>query len=127
MEQELGLMSHTNGKEDRVPGAIERVYSVTINGKNDCVIMTEEEASLITLKFEGVTEFEMYDMTARHGMLPKHLHKLQREQDSMPQGVTWLGEKPPSQTWVKGIGPGQFGGASKMIWEFEDLIGDKYV
>lgn len=98
-----------------------RVWSVTINGKNDCVSMTEFEAMAVKLKFSG-KEFKMYDMTDRHGMKPEHLHKLQREQDSMPDGVTWTGDKPPSQTWIKGIGPGSFGGSAHMIWEFDDLM-----
>ena len=34
----------------------------------------------------------------------------------------WLGDKPSSETWVKGVGPGFFGGAAHMIWEFEDLM-----
>ena len=99
---------------------MKKVWSVTIKGKNDCVVMTEAEAMMIKMKY--MPNIEMYDMTERHGMKPIHLHKLQREQDSMPDGVTWMGKVPPSQTWVKGVGPGQFGGAAHMIWEFEDLI-----
>ena len=30
---------------------MKKVWSVTINGKNDCVVMTDEEAMIITLKF----------------------------------------------------------------------------
>ena len=45
---------------------MKRVYSVTINGKNDCVEMTEQEANVIALKFGK--DIEMYDMTKRHGM-----------------------------------------------------------
>ena len=98
------------------------VCSVTFDGKNDCVSMTEFEAMSVKLKFSGDPYFEMWDMTERHGMKPEYLHKLQREQDSMPEGVTWTGDKPPSETWIKGIGPGSFGGATHMIWEFDDLM-----
>lgn len=126
-------MLHTNGKRqslkdrDLNPDVIDRVYSVTINGKNDCVVMTREEASLVILKFDGaVDSFEMYDMTARHGLLPEFLHKEFRMMDILPDNVTWTGEKPPTQTYVKGIGPGMWGGAAKMVWEFDDLIGDTY-
>ena len=28
-----------------------KVYSVTINGKNDCVVMSEEEAMLVKIKY----------------------------------------------------------------------------
>lgn len=99
---------------------MDKVWSVTIKGKNDCVVMTDAEAMLIKMKF--MPNIEMYDMTERHGMKPEHLHKMHRLQDTMPDNVTWTGDLPPSQTWVKGIGPGQFGGAAHMIWEFEDLI-----
>jgi hypothetical protein len=101
---------------------VDYVWSVTINGKNDCVILTDAQAMLIKMKFMGTHDIEMYNMTERHNMKPRHLHKMQREQDSMPPGCIWTGDKPPSQTWVKGVGPGQFGGAAHMIWEFEDLI-----
>ena len=101
---------------------VEYVWSVTIDGKNDCVVMTEPQAMLVKMKFVGVNNIEMYNMTERHGMKPMHLHKLQRDADSMPPGVKWLGDKPPSETWVKGVGPGSFVGAAHMIWEFEDLM-----
>lgn len=97
-----------------------KVWSVTIEGKNDCVIMTESEVTLVVLKFGN--DIEITNMTERHGMKPEHLHKLQRQADIMPEGVTWTGDKPPSETWVKGIGPGQFGGAAHIIWEFDDLM-----
>lgn len=97
-----------------------KVWSVTIKGKNDCVIMTESEVTLVALKFGD--DIEITDMTTRHGMKPEHLHKLHRMQDTMPDNVTWLGDKPPSETYQKGIGPGVFGGAAKMIWDFEDLM-----
>lgn len=99
---------------------MDKVWSVTIKGKNDCVVMNDAEAMMIKMKY--MPDIEMYDMTAKHGMKPQYLHKLQREQDSMPDGVTWTGDLPPSQTYIKGIGPGQFGGAAHIIWEFEDLI-----
>ena len=37
-----------------------KVWSVTINGQNDCVVMTETEAAMVTLKFSG--DPEIYDM-----------------------------------------------------------------
>ena len=39
--------------------------SVTISGKNDCVVMTDEEAMVITLKFSP--DIEITDMTSKHG------------------------------------------------------------
>jgi len=97
-----------------------KVWSVTLEGKNDCVIMTESEVTLVVLKFGN--DIEITNMTERHGMKPEHLHKLHRMQDTMPDDVVWLGDKPPTQTYVKGVGPGMFGGAAKMVWEFEDLM-----
>ena len=89
--------------------------------------MTEEEASLVTLKFDGVTEFEIYDMTARHGMLPEYLHKESRQQYYPTEEQNWIWNGPlPQAPYVKGKGPGQFGGAAEVCWEFEDLISDKY-
>lgn len=98
----------------------QKVWSVTIKGKNDCVVLTDFEAMQVKMKF--MPDIEMYDMTERHGLLPRHLHKLQRQADTMPPGVTWLGDKSPSRTWIKGVGPGQFGGAADMLWEFKDLM-----
>lgn len=106
----------------------DRVYSVTINGKNDCVVMTEFESSLITLKYAGVSEFEMVDMTERHGIKPLHLHKLEREQYYPSPDVNWIWNGPlPQAPYIKGKGPGQYGGAAHTVWEFDDLIGDDYV
>lgn len=99
-------------------GSNKKVWSVTINGKNDCVIMTEFEAMQIKLKFEGVCLFEMYDMTERHGMRPEHLHKLERHAQYSDQ-VRWIGKIPE---YKKGVGPGMFGGAAHMIWEYDDLL-----
>ena len=100
---------------------MQKVFSVTINGKNDCVAMTEFEAMQVKLKFSGdENQFEMYDMTERHGMKPEHLHKLQRMSDAEYYGksVTILEEV----QYTKGVGPGQFGGAARMLWEYEDLM-----
>lgn len=101
---------------------VDYVWSVTINGKNDCVILTDAQAMLIKMKFMGTHDIEMYNMTERHGLKVSHLHKEHRMQDVMPEGVTWVGDKPPSQTYIKGVGPGMFGGAAKMMWEFQDLM-----
>ena len=101
----------------------QKVWSITINGKNDCVIMTEFEAVQVKLKFVGTANsFEMYDMTARHGMKPQHLHKLARMADADLQGpnITYMGKEEPV---IKGVGIGAFGGASnKTVWDFTDLM-----
>ena len=44
---------------------MKKVWSVTAHGKNDCVVMTDEEAMIITLKFSP--DIEIYDMTTKHG------------------------------------------------------------
>ena len=98
-----------------------KVWSVTINGKNDCVIMSEFEAMNVKLKFSD-EDFEMYDMTTRHGMKPEHLHKMARMSDAeyyKNSNVTIIEES----NYTKGVGPGMFGGAChKQIWEYEDLM-----
>ena len=97
-----------------------KVWSVTIKGKNDCVVMTDEEAAVITLKF--APNIEIYDMTERHGMKPEHLHKMARMTDAeyyKNSNVTIIEES----NYTKGVGPGSFGGAChKQIWEYEDLM-----
>ena len=83
--------------------------------------MSEAEAMFVKLKFTGNYIFEMYDMTKRHGMQPEHLHKLQRMSDAeywKGSAVTVLEEV----QYTKGVGPGQFGGAARMVWEYEDLM-----
>ena len=97
-----------------------KVWSVTIKGQNDCVVLTDFEAMQVKMKF--MPDIEMYNMTERHRFKVAYLHKEQRMQDIMPENVTWVGDKPPSQTYIKGVGPGMFGGAAKMMWEFQDLM-----
>ena len=53
-----------------------KVWSVTINGQNDCVVMTDEEAMIITLKFSP--DIQIIDMTTKHGMTPEHMQKADR-------------------------------------------------
>ena len=55
---------------------MKKVWSVTISGKNDCVVMTDEEAMVITLKFSP--DIEITDMTTKHGIKPEHLHQENR-------------------------------------------------
>ena len=97
-----------------------KVWSVTINGQNDCVVMTETEAAMVTLKFSG-DQFEIYDMTERHGMKPEHLHKMQRMSDAEYYAGCNVKVLHPVE-YTKGVGPGMFGGAARMVWEFEDLM-----
>lgn len=98
-----------------------QVFSVTINGKNDCVIMTEFEAMTVKMKFSG-SDFEIYNMTERHGMQPQHLHKMARMSDA----EYWRGRNVSiieESKYKKGVGPGAFGGAChKQIWEYDDLM-----
>ena len=91
---------------------MQKVYSVTICGKNDCVSMTEEEASIIALKYGK--HVAMYDMTKRHGVKPEYLHKQTRfeQREWADRGVSFS----------KGIGTGIYGGAAPVNWTFEDLI-----
>ena len=95
-----------------------KVWSVTIKGQNDCVVLTDFEAMQVKMKF--MPDIEMYDMTERHGLKPQHLHKLDRKKQSIPS-LSWVGNE-PEPTYTKGVGPGMFGGAADMIWEFQDLM-----
>ena len=91
---------------------MKRVYSVTICGKNDCVTMTEAEASMLAMKYGK--HVEMYDMTKRHGILPKYFHKQARyeQREWANRGVSFS----------KGIAVGGFGGAAPVNWTYDDLI-----
>ena len=83
--------------------------------------MSDAEVMLVKLKFTGTHDIEMYNMTERHGMKPEHLHKLQRMSDAeywSGSAVTVLQET----QYTKGVGPGAFGGAARMVWEYEDLM-----
>jgi hypothetical protein len=54
----------------------ERLFSLSIDGKDDFVIMTEGEAMLLKIKETGGTRgFEMYDMTERYGFTPDQWRK----------------------------------------------------
>ena len=90
---------------------MEQVYSVTINGLNDCVVMTQEQSLMVQLKYSP--NIEIHNMTERHGILPQHLHKLQRYESAH---LTHIGHP---QLVVKGTHIGIFGAAG---WSFEDLM-----
>ena len=95
------------------------VWSVTINGKNDCVVMSDFEAMQVKMKF--MPNIELHNMTELHGMKPEHLHKLQRMSDA--EYYTGCNVKVSHPTeYTKGVGPGSFGGAARMVWEYDDLM-----
>lgn len=97
------------------------VWSVTISGNNDCVVLDEFQAMQVKMKFSP--NVEMYNMTERFGMQPEHLHKEERMQYYPQEHENWVWTGPlPQPPWKKGVGPGQFGGAAKMVWEYEDLM-----
>ena len=62
----------------------QRVYNVTINGKNNCAIMTEGE--LMITKMKHMPNFEMLDMTESHGITPKYVLNIQ-QQDGWQDGL----------------------------------------
>ena len=91
---------------------MKKVWSVTINGKNDCVVMTDEEAVIITLKFSP--DIEITDMTTKHGMKVEHLHAINRKEQ--------LEDARRNIFYEKWEGIGGFGGYAKVDWTFEDLL-----
>ena len=100
---------------------MEQVWSVTINGKNDCVVLTDFEAMQVKMKF--MPDIEMFNMTEKHGLKPEFLHKEERQQYYPQEYENWVWNGPlPQAPYKKGIGPGQFGGAAKMVWNFDDLM-----
>ena len=52
------------------------VYSVRIGGQQDTVLMTEEEALLVELKYSP--DCEIYNLTELHGLKAEHFHKIER-------------------------------------------------
>jgi len=78
-----------------------KVWSVTIKGKNDTVVMTDEQAMIVKMKFSP--NIDMHDLTTLHGLTPEYLHKIERNK-------SFEGE----DKW-----PGEF---EKAVWEYQDLI-----
>lgn len=95
------------------------VWSVTINGKNDCVVLSDFEAMQVKMKF--MPNIELHNMTELHGMKPEHLHKLQRMNDAEYYAGCNVKVSHPIE-YTKGTGPGAFGGAARMVWEYDDLM-----
>ena len=89
-----------------------KVWSVTIKGQNDCVVLTDFEAMQVKMKF--MPDIEMYDMTERHGMKPEHLHQENRRAQ--------LEDERRDIFFQKWEGIGGFGGYAKVDWTFEDLL-----
>tara|TARA_B100001057_G_scaffold498665_1_gene606468 strand:- start:1629 stop:1919 length:291 start_codon:yes stop_codon:yes gene_type:complete len=89
-----------------------KVWSVTINGQNDCVVMTDEQAMVITLKFSP--DIQIIDMTEKHGMTPEHMQKADRQQQLEEYGRDMFFEK-----WE---GVGGFNHYVKADWTFEKLL-----
>lgn len=56
---------------------IQKVWSVTVNGMNDCVVMTDFEAMQVKMKY--MPNIRMTDMTEKHGMTPDMFNKEERE------------------------------------------------
>ncbi len=84
------------------------VWSVTINGQNDCVVMTDFEAMQVKMKF--APNIMMHNMTEIHGMLPQHLHKLDRKRMAASPSMCWANQADKT------------GMALSVIWEYEDLM-----
>lgn len=89
---------------------MKQVYSVTINGRNDCVVMTEEQSLIVQLKYSP--DIKIFNMTERHGILPQHLHKLQRRESAHLEYANH------PQLVIASNG----GATLNVIWEFEDLM-----
>jgi hypothetical protein len=95
---------------------MKKVWNVSINGKTDCVIMNDEEAMIIKMKF--MPDIKMYDMTKLHGMQPEHLHKINRSQQLEGDlKAMWL--KNALETNVLGGNPGTY---VKECWDYQTLI-----
>ena len=86
------------------------VWSVTINGRNDCVVMTDFEAMQVKMKF--APNILMHNMTELHSMKPQHLHKQARKQVTLTAT--------PSMCWANLAE--KSGVAIQAQWEYEDLM-----
>lgn len=66
----------------------QRVYNVTIDGKNDFVIMTEGE--LMITKMKHMPNFQMQDLTESHGITAKYVYKIKKEMpEAGPDHCGW--------------------------------------
>ena len=90
---------------------MQQVYSVTINGKHDCVVMTEEQSLMVQLKYSP--DIEIHNLTERHGILPEHLHKLERYESAHLQYINH-----PQLV----IRSSNSAATADVSWEFEDLM-----
>ena len=95
---------------------MKKVWSVTINGKNDQVIMDDAEAMIVKMKF--MPDIEMFDLTTLHNIAPEHLHKVQRG-ESLDNDI--------HLQWIKnalemGVLGGYPSNQVKENWEFKDLL-----
>lgn len=54
------------------------VYSVRIGNQQDTVLMTEEEAFLVKLKYSP--DCDIHNLTELHGLKAEHFHKIERAQ-----------------------------------------------
>jgi len=90
---------------------MEQVYSVTIKGKNDNVVMTEEQCLMVKLKYSP--NIEIHNLTERHGILPHHLHKLERHESAhlMYTNQPLLVIRSSNSAAIADVN-----------WEFEDLM-----
>ena len=73
---------------------VEYVWSVT-DGKNDCVVMTDAEAMLVKMKFVGVNDIEMYNMTER--FWHETIHVCINYNEMLIQHMAWM-------IWANGYG-----------------------
>jgi len=97
-----------------------KVWSVTIKGKNDTVVMTDEQAMIVKMKF--APNIDMHDLTTLHGLTPAHLHKIERNKSFANEDKSLLWMKNRLEMGVYGGWPGEY---EKAVWEYQDLINMK--
>lgn len=96
---------------------MEQVWSITIKGKTDCVILDESQAMIVKMKF--MPDIQMHNLTELHGMKPSYLHKIERKKslDNDSRALIWM--KAAYESGGMGGWPGEY---EKPHWEYQDLI-----
>ena len=93
---------------------MKKVWSIRIKGKMDCVVLNDEEAMIVKMKF--MPDIQMYDMTTLHNIKPEHLHKVNRG-EALEKDIHLLWIKNSLETGVLGGKPGEY---VKESWYFNN-------
>lgn len=88
--------------------SLPKVWAVKIDGKMDCVVMTDFQAMQVKMKFTNVT---LTDMTTKHNIKPEMFNKPQRESQLLDYNPFAFDTQYEYEKW-----------RAKATWTFESLM-----